>query len=219
MPKAKAQPRMLFDLEPVIFDKEWFSKQQKNYPVYWMHRKVLMKNDIRYDITKLEGKPLGKEFNKTFGHYHPNNYPEIYEVLKGKAIFLLQKPLRINSRKILDVVAIYAKKGEQVIIPPRYGHVTINPSRRQLVIANLVSDKFKSIYEPFKRLRGACYYLTKKGWIKNENWVSPPLKKMKAKKVFSCSLEKLIQDFPEKLEFLNKPSVIKESPALKNLNL
>lgn len=202
----RASYRTLFDLKDVVFDKKWFSKQKKNTPLYEMQREVNKKKNIRYDITKIYGKMLGKEYNKTLGHYHPNGFPEIYEVLKGKAIYLLQKPLRVNSRKIVHVIAVYAKKGDQVIIPPKYGHVTINPSRKILVMANLVSSRFSSIYEPYKRFRGACYYYTKKGWIKNENYEVGELEKVKAKRIFENNLEKLLDSYKE-IEWLDRPKI------------
>jgi oxalate decarboxylase/phosphoglucose isomerase-like protein (cupin superfamily) len=81
---------------------------------------------------------------KTKGHYHPENsagigYPELYEVIEGVAHVLLQK-------KTLDHIALAkATNSDLVIIPPGYGHVTINPSRAEtLVMANLVSTAFNS---------------------------------------------------------------------------
>ncbi len=205
--------RMLFDMEDVLYDKEWFEKQKgknNNFPVYEMRREVKVCKILRYDITIIFGRMLGKEFNKTFGHYHPRGYPEIYEVLRGEAIYILQKPAKIGSRKILDVILVRAKKGEKVIIPPGYGHVTVNPSRKKLVMANIVSSKFTSIYEPYKKLRGACVYITKNGIIHNPNYelVSKP-KILRAKKVFRETLEELMKKI-EKIEWLEKPKKFPE---------
>ncbi len=199
--------RLLFDLKDVVFDKEWLAKQKRNFRLYEMQREVAKAGNIRYDITKLYGRMLGKEFNKTLGHYHPDGFPEIYEVIRGKAIYLLQKPVRTNSRKIMHAVAIYAKKGTQVIIPPRYGHVTINPSSKTLVMANLVSCRFSSIYEPYKRFNGACYYYTKKGWVKNENYEVGELEKVRAKKIFRASLKKLLLENSSEISWLDKPKL------------
>jgi glucose-6-phosphate isomerase, archaeal len=93
---------------------------------------------------------------KTKGHYHPENaagigYPELYEVIEGVAHFLLQK-------KTLDHIALVkAVKGDIVIIPPGYGHVTINPSRDEtLMMANLVSTAFVSEYAFYETRHGAA---------------------------------------------------------------
>ncbi|HIQ50032.1 MAG TPA: glucose-6-phosphate isomerase [Nanoarchaeota archaeon] len=208
--------RMLFDLKDVIFDKEWFCKQKENFVLYEMQREVYKKGNIRYDITKLHGKMLGKEYNKTLGHYHPNNFPEIYEVLKGKAIYLLQRPFRINSRKIIHAIAIYAKKGDQIIIPPKYGHVTINPSRKTLEMANLVSTRFSSVYTPYKKFGGACYFYTKNGWVKNKNYEVAKLEEIKAKKVFKNNLKELLNHYKE-IEWLDNPKNFPEKFLLKRI--
>ena len=93
---------------------------------------------------------------KTKGHYHLKNpagigYPELYEVIEGVAHVLLRK-------KTLDHLALVkATKGDIVIIPPGYGHVTINPSREEmLVMANLVSTAFVSEYAFYEIRHGAA---------------------------------------------------------------
>ena len=53
---------------------------------------------------------------------------------------------------------IKAKEGDKVLIPPNYGHVTINPSSEPLIMANLVSSTFKSIYDAYRLKRGAAFY-------------------------------------------------------------
>jgi len=99
-------------------------------------------NGIRYDITVIPPANPGGEYVKTKGHYHPENaagvvYPELYEVMGGRAHFLLQK------KSLDDIALIEAHKGDIVVIPPGYGHVTINPTLDQkLTMANLVSTRF-----------------------------------------------------------------------------
>jgi glucose-6-phosphate isomerase len=80
-------------------------------------------------------------------------FPEIYEVLEGTAHYLLQ------SCKLDDVVLITADAGDLVIIPPDYGHITINPSPEEtLSMANIVSTAFESEYREYEVHRGAAYY-------------------------------------------------------------
>ena len=62
---------------------------------------------------------------------HPENpagtgYPELYEVVEGVAHFLLQK------KTLEHIVLVKAAKGDIVLIPLGYGHVTINPSRDEI---------------------------------------------------------------------------------------
>jgi len=95
---------------------------------------------------------------KTKGHYHPENpggvgYPELYEVVEGVAHFLHQE-------KTLDhIVLVKAAKCNIVLIPPGYGHVTINPSDEEtLTMANLVSTAFESEYAFYETMHGAAWY-------------------------------------------------------------
>jgi len=165
---------------------------------------------LRYDYTIIPPAKVGTEFIKTFGHYHPKangiSYPEIYEVLKGEALFVLQKPRKDG---IEDVIVVRAREGEKVIVPPDYGHVTINPTNKELRTANWVYNRFSSIYGPYRNSRGACYYYTEDGWIENPNYKGvPEIRFAKPKKVLDLSkseeMYRLIKD-PERLMFLIKP--------------
>ncbi|MDI6591358.1 MAG: glucose-6-phosphate isomerase family protein [Patescibacteria group bacterium] len=183
----KPQIRFLADMRSVLYDQKWL-KTASNFEVYYIYRGVKKKNGLRYDITVIPPKMLGKEFVKTKGHYHIGDYQEIYEVLRGQAIFLLQK----GKDKIKDVYAIEAKKGDIVIIPSHYGHITINPTGQTLKMANWISEKCKSIYELFEKKQGACYYYTQSGWIKNKNYGKIP----------KLRFERPLKSKPKNLNFL-----------------
>jgi glucose-6-phosphate isomerase len=45
-----------------------------------------------------------------------------------------------------------------VIVPPNYGHVTINSPERTLKMANWVCRSFELVYEPYAKLQGGAYY-------------------------------------------------------------
>ncbi len=179
--------RMLKDMREVLYDREFAISADDELPLYYMYRDVsrnendekkIKSTKLRYDITVIPPVKLGKEFVKTLGHYHPPlpcsdvTYAEVYEVLDGSAHYLLQK--EVNGI-IEDVVVIEAERGEKVIIPPNYGHVTINPSDRELKMANLVFREFSSIYEPIRRKKGAAYFeLVDEGFIRNDNYEKLP---------------------------------------------
>jgi len=56
-------------------------------------------------------------------------------------------------------VLVVAVKGDIVLIPPGYGHVTINPAPDEtLTMANLVSVEFSSEYVFYDEIQGAAYY-------------------------------------------------------------
>jgi glucose-6-phosphate isomerase, archaeal len=89
-------------------------------------------------------------------------FPELYVVLDGEAIYLLQ------NLDLSDVVAVNARAGDKVLVPPNYGHITINRSNKTLKMANFVAKDFTSLYNPYKDRAGGAYFFTKEGWIKNE---------------------------------------------------
>lgn len=179
--------RKIKEMEKVLYDKKW-GKENKNYKAYYMYRGIDKKNGLRYDITEIPFKMFGEEYPKTKGHYHPGDYGEIYQVLEGNAIYLLQ------NKNLTDVVTIETNPGEVAIIPPGYGHVTVNPGPSKLKMANWVSPNFNSLYKPIEKKHGAAYFYTAKGWIKNKNYKGlPDLRK-----------EDPEEKMPKNLEFLKE---------------
>jgi glucose-6-phosphate isomerase len=201
---AKPDIRSLRDLKEVLYDQEW-ARGAGNFSVYFMYRDLsvnekdkqkIISNDLRYDITVIPSKMLGMEFPKTYGHEHAPvsgtremTYPEIYEVLEGEAYFLLQKQ---KMGAIDDLRVVQAKQGEKCIIPPNYGHVTVNASGRELKMANWMERDSKSDYSIFTSKRGAGYYAVSSettpgadssiNWVINDNYpVVPELKIYQAK--------------------------------------
>ncbi len=220
--RVKANVRMLFDMKDVIYDLEWLSSA-KNIELYYMYRDLsLSKKDsltmkehgLRYDITVIPPRMLGCEYVKTAGHYHPLvpgtvvTYPEIYEVLGGEAHYLLQKQ---KEDGIEDVILIKAGTGDKVVIPPGYGHLTINASNKILKMANWVASDFESIYSPIKEKGGGAYFYLKDEIIRNPNYEHiPEIRFLEPANLKKIGLQKnkemygLIRDIG-KLEFLTKP--------------
>ena len=181
--------RRVSDMKNVLCDRSW-AKTAPNFEVYFMYRGVKKKESLRYDITVISPRLLGKEFAKTKGHKHLGNYGELYITLKGEAIYLLQK---YQNNKIEDVYAIKAGKGEAIIIPPKYGHFTINPSPdKELKVANWSDEKSQHEYGVIDKKHGACYYYTAEGWIKNKNYKKAP----------KLRFEKPLKSAPRDLSFL-----------------
>jgi glucose-6-phosphate isomerase len=178
------------DMGEVLLDKN-LAKNSPDVELYYMYRGVEQKDGLRYDITVIPAKMLGEEFVKTKGHYHMENWQETYTVLEGSAFYLMQR--LGEDGNIADVYAVTAKKGESIIIPSGYGHVTINPSETEkLKMANWVSPDCKVDYLPYEKLQGACYYYTKNDWIKNKNYKNVP----------ELRFEEPLKSLPENLSFL-----------------
>ncbi|MCK4520893.1 glucose-6-phosphate isomerase [Candidatus Parcubacteria bacterium] len=199
-------------MKKVLYDQKWV-KTAPNLELYYMHRGIKHKGEftllntqplhkrrgaakrhltgLRYDITIIPARMLGKEFVRTKGNMNSKNFQELYIVLDGKAIFLMQKT---KGKIIEDIVVVEAKKGECVIFPPKYAAITINPLKKELKIANWVSIKNKNIYDELGKMGGAGYFYTKTGWIKNKNY----------KKVPKLRFEKPLKKMPKNLDFLKE---------------
>ncbi len=123
---------------------------------------------LRYDMTVIKPGLIGGEYIKTAGHYHPEKqnsgvtYPEIYEVVHGTAYYLLQE-LVPGEKEVSRAVFLAAEAGDRVLIPPNFGHITINPGREYLVMANWVAAGFSSDYTPFQARGGGAYFLIPHG--------------------------------------------------------
>jgi glucose-6-phosphate isomerase len=179
--------RTVEEMRPVLFNPQCRCSD----PLYFMYRDLsrsgadwewLHKHRLRYDLTVIPPRNLCGELVKTKGHYHPKNtagvgFPEIYEVLEGSAHYLIQ------SCTLDDVVLITAGAGDLVIIPPDYGHITINPSPDEtLSMANIVSTAFESEYREYETRHGAAYYeLSDGAFAKNPAYENaPPVRRLEA---------------------------------------
>ncbi|MCL6580987.1 MAG: glucose-6-phosphate isomerase [Firmicutes bacterium] len=164
-------------------------------------------HSLRFDVTVLAPGLVGGEYVKTAGHYHApldpgaageaagpeaeasgvdalleprgRTYPELYQVLHGLAHYLLQRPAASGPPGTLDdVVVVEAGPGDSLYVPPGYGHVTINRGPGPLVMANVVEATFVSVYEPYRRRRGAAYYEVEEDsrgfFVPNGHYPSPP---------------------------------------------
>jgi glucose-6-phosphate isomerase, archaeal len=197
--------------------------------MYYMYRNVHFKEHeqqladlgVSYDITVIPAGKVGAEFNKTVGHYHavkagtPFAYPEVYEVLHGHGLFLLQK-MDALFQDLVTVIAMEAKAGDKVIYPPNYGHIIVNIGGSTLVTGNYVADKFERMYKQVTDRKGMAYYVVEDGhgytFIKNQNYEKHPEVRMLTSqfmKNFAIMgkdpMYRIGTSTPKALEFLNHP--------------
>ena len=197
--------------------------QSGSMPLYSMYRDLalttedrayLNEQNLRFDITVIPPGTMGEEYVKTKGHYHPLSpsgigYPEFYQVLAGEALYLLQRS------DLRDIVVVTAKAGEFVLIPPGYGHVTVNPGKGELVMANLVSAGFASEYTFYEQMQGGAYYLmVDGGWVQNPRYPAvPPMRVIPAGEVPELGIRHSREIYEiisqrEDLSYLNSPEKI-----------
>ncbi len=196
-----------------------YSEEKGNQEAYYMYRGVFKSGEIRFDITVIPPEPFGEECAKTHGHYHPGSedgpgYPEVYQVLHGSAVFILQKKNRNGS---VNVSIVSAEKGEVILLPPGYGHNSVNKGEDALILSNILYDRFEALYGDYAENQGAAYYYMKGGEItQNSNYIVERSERVGAKEFnarygFSCDdLLLELQREPKKFEFLAKPGLLQK---------
>lgn len=128
--------------------------------------KLVFENEgLRYDIIIVAPGNVPEEFKKTSGHSHSVSltgnleYPEIYEVLEGEALFVLQKTDAKGN--VVKAWAVHGKPGDKLLIPPGYGHATTNIGNGPLVFADLVADACANTYGVIANNHGMSLYIFK----------------------------------------------------------
>ncbi len=179
LPTVEPDIRHLQDFKEVLAPSSPLEGPEDAYFMYrdvgWPDDKDMFRRmNYRYDITTLQAGVVGRELLKTVGHYHPLvpgtnvTYPEVYEVISGRAHYVCQK---VDGNRVVEFFVVEALPGQKVVIPPGYGHITINPGDEPLVMSNVTADGFKSIYKPLEELHGGAFYeLANFTWLKNENY-------------------------------------------------
>lgn len=172
--KKKASVRKLKDIADVIYDKEWYQTANQEKILYWMWRGLEEKDGLRYDVLQFNDGNLGQELMKTAGHGHslvPNtelSYPELYQVLQGEVVYLLQSK---KDKKINRVISVYCKEKEFCLVPPNFEHITINLTGSKTFMANWIASQNRSDYFSIKEKNGGAYFGlvdSPVAWQKNE---------------------------------------------------
>lgn len=178
---------------------------------------------VRYDLTVVRAGTAGRERIKTAGHDHPLKpgesvaYPEIYQVIHGQALYLMQESRDgHDAAGEREVVLVEAGPGDVVVIPPGFGHVTVNVGSSWLVMCNWVADGFASLYEPIRRARGAAVYILddgRGGWTlaPNPRYAPPAVRRVHAGEVpgldvaSALPMYRALPEFPDRFAFLTFP--------------
>ncbi len=125
------------------------------------HYHMVRGGDTKTNITIWESGKVGGEYIKSYGHYHTRDFDEIYTVLQGEGILLLQSEIKDDS--VSGIKAIKVKAGDVIQIPLRAGHLMINTGSIWLVTSdNSPADLNHADYSLFKKFHGAAYYAAEK---------------------------------------------------------
>jgi glucose-6-phosphate isomerase len=195
--------------------------------VFEKDRSLFKKYDFRYDITVIMPGTIKGECKKTSGHYHgyikgqPYTYPEVYEVLEGKACYILQKVRNFDKPDeepvIEDLKAVFVDAGQAIIIPPFYGHCSINVGDGPMVFSNIAVVSCPLHYEPIQQKHGLSIYVLKEGdrrdlvhnpYYKSVPSVKPvtPTANADLGITFGQSVYKSFIQSPDKFDFLLHPA-------------
>jgi len=180
--------RKLEELRPVLYEKN-IRAPKELYSLFNdagrpEARIFLRKHGLRYDLAVMPPLKLGTEYIKTIGHYHTicpgKNIPfaEVYEIVQGAAHFILQKQDAGDCKIVNDIIWIQARKGDRLVMPPDYAHVTINPGPEALVLSNLAAASGGHSYARIVEMGGMAFYdiecQGKPKLVKNSNYKNPP---------------------------------------------
>jgi glucose-6-phosphate isomerase len=140
-------------------------------------------SSLRFELTSLRGGTVGAEYVKTIGHVHDRapdglGYPEAYEVLTGRALFLLFRVANpvaeagsTRSASALCVL-IDVEPGERLLIPPGWHHVTINLGVEAMVFADVVARAVVPDYSLLRSRAGAPLFVGPDGIWRNPRFDS-----------------------------------------------
>jgi glucose-6-phosphate isomerase len=122
-----------------------------------------------YDVTVIAPGCVNGEYKKTSGHYHGWNashthtFGEVYEVISGTAMYVLQKSPDFDkhpeSPEITDIIFVTVHEGETLLVPPDYGHCSVNIGTTPLVFSNVAYTPAPVIYDSVRAHRGMAYYV------------------------------------------------------------
>lgn len=195
----------------------WLSDSRDDTIVYDVcrgeNKKSLPQGELQYDLTRIYPGTINDEFHKTAGHYHSEGYAELFEVLEGELITILENGG--TEEEASEAYAVKASVGDSVIILPDFGFCSINPSlNKELVISNWIDTRARNVYEAIEKNHGLCYYMINTSSeevspVKNPAYQGTP-------ELIWLKPKKLPQEL-ESLEFLSSPNAYKEFLTIEKL--
>lgn len=162
--------------------------------------------DLR-NITIWESGKVGREYIKTYGHYHVGDIDETYWMIYGEGITIAQKrAVGADSEPVDDEISeiriVKVKAGDAVYMPSGWAHAAVNIGKTFFVTADDSPVNFEDVdpsslpghadYEPIKRMRGMAYYVVE------ENGEPTLIKNPLYKKVPEAEIEEWNLSFAKK---------------------
>lgn len=180
-----------------------------------LNQRGLLYGMVRYAAGKLGNEPM-----KSQGHIHAiskisnMSTPEVYEILEGRALIYMQEKVEKEAGKCYAVEAV---KGEIVVVPPGWGHCTINTSTdRSMCFGAWCVRDYAFDYTTLKKQHGFAYspvfdpqnHLI---WNKNDHYTSAELVIKRPREYREFGIEKDVpiyyqyEQSPELFNFVSHP--------------
>lgn len=185
----------------------------------------LKQRGLLYGVVAYAAGKLGNEPIKSQGHVHAISQiskmstPEVYEILEGQALIYMQESIGKTAGKCY---AVSAEKGDIVIVPPGWGHCTINASTEQTMCfgAWCVRD-YAFDYSGLKKQHGFAYVPTFEKndsliWKKNDHYTSAKLIIKKPREYSEFDLKEKVSIYyqyeqnPDLFNFVSHPENFKK---------
>lgn len=181
----------------------------------------LRRRKLLYGIVCYAAGQLGTEPARSQGHVHaiaPHSGwspPELFEILEGEAIIYAQERTEDDPG---PCVAVTARQGDKVVVPPNWAHCVINadPSRR-MIFGAWCDRQYGFVYDGVRRHSGLAWFpaLDEKGtirWLPNPAYTHSELTVHAARKYPELNISaelSLYQQFlsdPESVMWVSDPA-------------
>lgn len=125
----------------------------------------VIRGDEGQNITILSPGKNGNEFNKTYGHFHNYQGVEIYRVVYGQGVIIMQRNDDDGEAKEVRVMSL--RPGVTVEVPVGYGHALVNIGKTYLVVIDDAPNTSGAHdFDLVKKKQGFAYYIVdKKGEV------------------------------------------------------
>lgn len=134
-----------------------------------IHYYMIRGGSNKKNVTVLESGTVGGEYIKTYGHYHVGDLDETYQFKEGEGVALLQKLADSSDPSVVEEFkAVVVRAGDEVYMPPGYGHLIVNTGSTWLVMTDdspvegaddSAAMPGHADYAPVKAMCGFAYYV------------------------------------------------------------
>ena len=161
---------------------------------YWVFSELNQtKTDKWRDMTVVAPGLYGKEYCKTYGHYNLANTTEIYNLVSGEGVMLMQKKHIENGVWIPEMVdeffLVNLSLGDELIIASEYAHSLSNLGSKPLItFDDWQYGHTEADYKEIKALQGMAFYLLNENGLKivpNPRYKNLPTPKIVTVKEFA----------------------------------